>query len=57
MVTEVNSGSHSVIFALSAAVFCVLCVSLNMKPYPRLPVLRNKAENIRTDQTADNIAY
>ena len=45
MVTEVDSGSHSIIFTLSAAIFCVLRAAQE-KPYPRLSVLRNKAENI-----------
>ena len=40
MVTEADSGSHSIIFTLSAAIICVLRAA-------RLSVLRNKAENIK----------
>ena len=46
MVTEVDSGSHSMIFTcqLLSSVFCEQVIK---KPYFRLSVLRNKAENIK----------
>ena len=45
MVTEVDSGSHSIIFNLSPG--AAFCEQLIKKPYPRLSVFRNKAENIK----------
>ena len=47
MVTEVDSGSHSIIFALSVC-YLLHSESNSVKNLnPRLSVLRNKAENIR----------
>ena len=44
MVTEVDSGSGSMIFTLSAAVFYAKVIK---NPYPLLSVLRDKVENMK----------